>query len=59
MIKREPIKLIREVCENKSIDEIESAENTFRELILIVKNISERLEPQTSDEFLFDDDSNE
>lgn len=38
-----PIKFIRELCKHRSEPEIQDAEYNFREYLLVVKEVSDRL----------------
>ena len=41
---KKPIAFIRELCKQKTEDEIQEAEENFRKYLLLVKRICERLE---------------
>jgi hypothetical protein len=41
-----PIAFIRELCKHKKENEIQSAEENFRELLLVIKGICDRLEDE-------------
>lgn len=41
-----PIPFIRELCKNKTEDEMIAAEDNFRKYLLLVKRICERLEQE-------------
>ncbi len=42
--KIQPIKFIREICKGKTEDELIEAEENFREYLLVIKEMSDRLE---------------
>ena len=50
------IQFIRELCKEKTEDELLEVEQNFRELLLVIKEISDRLEIEGKDLSDFDDD---
>ena len=42
-----PIKFIREICKGKTDDELLEAEENFREYLLVIKGMADRLEDNT------------
>lgn len=42
--KIEPIKFIREICKGKTEEELLEAEENFREYLLVIKGMCDRLE---------------
>jgi hypothetical protein len=52
-----PIQFIRELCKGKPENEILEAEDNFREYLLVIKEICDRLEA-TNNSSNFDDNSN-
>lgn len=43
-----PIKFIREICKGKAEEELLEAEENFREYLLVIKEMANRLEDNTS-----------
>ena len=50
-----PIHFIRELCKGKTEDELLEAEQNFREFLLVIKEIADRLEAEGKTLADFDD----
>lgn len=50
-----PIQFIRELCKGKNEEELFEAEENFREYLMVVKEICDRIEREDKGESDFDD----
>lgn len=50
-----PIRFIRNLCKGKTEEELLEAADNFREYLLVIKEMCDRIELEKSGDFLFDD----